>query len=175
LVQIGAEVPAPSWSCSEVPAPANDKEEMLDYEPLLVREDMDVNVIYLSSIDYSLVGDDEVVEMSFGPRDTVFHRPKDSENHLKPLYTWGHLDGMPISRMLIGRGAIINLMRYAFFKKMGKSDEELFKANMMINDVGSKTLATPFFIAEVQGNYNKTLATPFFMPTIAYLLPCINS
>jgi hypothetical protein len=36
-------------------------------------------------------------------------------------------------------------------------------------------LATPFFIAEVQGNYNKTLATPFFMPTIAYLLPCINS
>jgi hypothetical protein len=58
-------------------------------------------------------------------------------------------------------------MPYSFFKKMGKSDEELIKTNMMINDVGggdpigakgvasmeltvgSKTLATTFFIAEV--------------------------
>jgi hypothetical protein len=47
---------------------------------------MDVNVIYLSSVDYSLVGDDEVVEMSFVPRDIVFQRPKDSENYLKTMY-----------------------------------------------------------------------------------------
>jgi hypothetical protein len=33
---------------------------------------MDVNVIYLSSVNYSLVGDDEVVEMSFGTCDVVF-------------------------------------------------------------------------------------------------------
>jgi hypothetical protein len=39
---------------------------------------MDVNVIYLSSVDYSLVGDDEVVEMSFGPHDVVFQRLKNS-------------------------------------------------------------------------------------------------
>jgi hypothetical protein len=45
---------------------------MLDYESSPVREDMDVNVIYLSSVDYSLVGDDEVAEMSFGPRDAMF-------------------------------------------------------------------------------------------------------
>jgi hypothetical protein len=43
-------------------------------------------VIYLSSVDYSLIGDDEVVEKSFGPHDTVFQRMNDSENHLKPLY-----------------------------------------------------------------------------------------
>jgi hypothetical protein len=109
---------------------------MLDYEPSPVREDMDVNVIYLSYVDYSLVGDDEVAEMSFGPRDTVFQGPKDLENHLKPLYIQGHLDGTPISWMLIDGGAIINLMLYSFFKKMGKSDEELIKTNMMINDVG---------------------------------------
>jgi hypothetical protein len=47
---------------------------------------MDVNVIYQSFVDYSLIGDDEVVEMSFGPRDAVFQRMKESENHLKPLY-----------------------------------------------------------------------------------------
>jgi hypothetical protein len=75
-------------------------------------------------------------------------------------------------RMLVDGGAIINLMPYSFFKKMGKSDEELIKTNMTINGVGggdpigakgvaamdltegSKTLATGFFVAEVQGNYS---------------------
>jgi hypothetical protein len=77
--------------------------------------------------------------------------------------------------MLVDAGAIINLMLYSFFKKMGKSDEELIKTNMTINDVGggdptgakgvpsmeltmgSKTLATAFFIIEVQCNYSITL------------------
>jgi hypothetical protein len=174
-MQTEAEVPVPSPNCSEATTPTDDKEEMLDYEPSPVREDMDVNVIYLSSVDYSLVRDDEVAEMSFGPRDAVFQRPKDSENHLKPLYILGHLDCTPISRMLIDGGAIINLMSYSFFKKMGKSDEELIKTNMMINGVGggdpigakgvasmeltvgNKTLATEFFVAEVQGNYSVIL------------------
>jgi hypothetical protein len=71
-VQIEVEVPAPSQSCLEATILVDDDEEMLDYEPSLVREDMDVNVIYLSFVDYSLVGGDEVAEMSFGPRDTVF-------------------------------------------------------------------------------------------------------
>jgi hypothetical protein len=75
----------PSQSCSEVRTPSDDEEDLLDYEPSPIREEMDVNVIYLSSVDYSLVGDDEVAEMSFIPRDDVFQRPKDSENHLKPL------------------------------------------------------------------------------------------
>jgi hypothetical protein len=174
-VQTGAEVPALSQSCSEVTTSTNDKEEMLDYEPSPIREDMDVNVIYLSSVDYSLVGDDEVAEMTFSPRDAVFQRPKDSENHLKPLYIRGHLDGAPISQMLIDGGGIINLMLYSFFKKIGKSDEELIKISMTINGigggdpigakgvasmeltVGSKTLVTAFFIAEVQGNYSVIL------------------
>jgi hypothetical protein len=152
--------------------PADDEKEMLDYDPSPVREDMVVNVIYLSSMDYSLVGDDKVAEMSFGPHDIVFQRPKDSENHLKPMYIQRHLDGTPISQMLIDGGAIINLMSYSFFKKMGKSDEELIKTNMTINDigggdpirakgvasmeltVGSKTLAIAFFVVEVQGNYS---------------------
>jgi hypothetical protein len=109
--------------------------------------------------------------MSFGPRDAVFQRPKDSENHLKLLYIWGHLDGTPISWMLIDGGAIINLLTYSF-KKMGKSNEELIKTNMTINGIGGgdhfgakgvasmewtmgcKTLATAFFVTEVQGNYS---------------------
>jgi hypothetical protein len=59
---------------------------MLDYEPSPIWEDMDVNVIYLSFVDYSLVGDDEVSEMKFSPHDTVFQRLEDSENHKKLLH-----------------------------------------------------------------------------------------
>jgi hypothetical protein len=149
---------------------------------------MDVNVIYLSSMDYSLVGDDEVVEMSLGPRDIVFQRLNDSENHLKPLYIRGHLDGMPISQMLIDGGAIINLMPYSFFKKMGKSNKELIKTNMTINSVGggdpigpkrvasmeltmrSKTLATAFFIDEVQVNYSIILGRDWIHAN--HFIPC---
>jgi hypothetical protein len=71
-VQIEGEVPVPSQSCSKPTTPVDDEEEMLDYEPSPVREDMDVNVIYLSSIDYSLLGDDEVVEMCSDPHDAAF-------------------------------------------------------------------------------------------------------
>jgi hypothetical protein len=116
-VQIEAEVSVPSQSCSEATTLADDEEEMLDYEPSPVREDINVNMIYLSSMDYSLVGDDAVVEMSFGPCDAVFQRPKGLENHLKMMYTRGHLDGMPISWMLIYGGAIINLMSYSFSRR----------------------------------------------------------
>jgi hypothetical protein len=45
---------------------------MVDYEPSPTRDNMGINVIYLSSVDYFLVGDDEVSEMSFGPQDAIF-------------------------------------------------------------------------------------------------------
>ena len=113
--------------------------------------------------------------MDFGPRDAVFQKPKDSDNHLKPLYIRGHLDGTPISRMLVDGGAIINVMPYSLFKKLSRSDDELVKTNMTINGVGggepigakgvasmeltvgSKTIAPTFFVAEVQGNYSVIL------------------
>ena len=74
---------------------------------------------------------------------------------------------MPISRMLVDRGAIINLMPYSLYKKLGETDEELIKTNMTVSGVGggdpigsrgvasieltigSKTLATAFFVSEV--------------------------
>ena len=95
--------------------------------------------------------------------------------HLKPLYLRGHINGSPLTRMLVDGGAVVNLMPYSVFKKLGLPDEELIKTNMVLNGfegkekteakgvmyveltVGSKTLATAFFVAEVQGNYNVIL------------------
>ena len=66
-------------------------------------------------------------------------------------------------------------MPYSVFKKLQLDDDDLMKTNMVLNGfeggegveakgvisleltVGSKTLATAFFVAEVQGNYNVLL------------------
>ena len=87
----------------------------------------------------------------------------------------GHINGKPVSRMLVDSGAIVNLMPYSLYKKLGGTDEELIKTNMMVSGVGggdpigakgvasmelavgSKTVATAFFVSEVQGNFNLIL------------------
>ena len=87
----------------------------------------------------------------------------------------GHLNGKPISRMLVDGGAIVNLMPYSLYKKLGGRDEDLIKTNMMVSGVGggdpigakgvvsmemtvgSKTLATTFFVSEVQDNFSLIL------------------
>jgi hypothetical protein len=73
--------------------------------------------------------------------------------------------------MLIDGGAVVNLMPYSVLKKLGREDDELLKTNLTINGVGgnsmeargvvsmeltvgSKSLATAFFVVEVQGNYS---------------------
>ena len=87
----------------------------------------------------------------------------------------GHINGKPISRMLVDGGAIVNLMPYYLFKKLCGEDEELIKTNMTVSGmgggnpidakglasmeltIGSKTLAITFFVSEVQGNFNLIL------------------
>jgi hypothetical protein len=93
--------------------------------------------------------------------------------------------------MLVNGGAAVNLMPYSIFKKLGREDDELVMTNLTLNDVGgnpmeargvismelnigSKSLTTAFFVVEVQGNYSVILAAIGFMPTIAFLLLCIN-
>jgi hypothetical protein len=76
--------------------------------------------------------------------------------------------------MLIDDGTAVNLMPYSTFKKLGREDDELMKTNLMFSSVGgilmdsrgvvsmeltvgSKSLATAFFIVEVQGKYSVIL------------------
>jgi hypothetical protein len=75
---------------------------------------MDVNVITFSA-DCSIVGDDEpdVAQSDFGPKEVDFAKPKESVNHLKPLFVRGHIDGLPVAKMLVDGGAVVNLMPYS--------------------------------------------------------------
>jgi hypothetical protein len=148
-------------------------DDLLDYEPSPARDGMDVKFIYLSSTDYSLL-EEEVSQLALGPEDAIFKKSAELGDHLKPMYNRGHLDSTPVALMLVDGGAMVNVMPYSTFKKLGKTDAKLIKTNMMITDIGgdgpigpkgvasmeltveSKMTPTTFFIAEVS-NYNTIL------------------
>jgi hypothetical protein len=92
---------------------AND--DLLDYEPSLVRDGMEINVIYLSSTNYSLLEQEKVSQLALGPQDAVFKKQAESGDHLKPMYIRGHLDGMLVAHMLVDGGATVNVMPYSTF------------------------------------------------------------
>jgi hypothetical protein len=151
-------------------------EDLVDYEASPERPGMDVNVITFS-VDCTIFGDDEpiVAQFDFGPKEATFTKPKESVNHLKLLFVRGHIDGTPITKMLVDGGAAVNLMSYSLYRKLGKQDDELVKTNMTLSGVGTdssikargvtsveltigtKTLAAAFFVADVEGNYSLIL------------------
>ena len=158
---------------------ASDEVDLLDEGSPLIRsgtpppESMDINMVFTLPAEFKSVEKD-MARLCLGPKDAVFEKPEDSSRHLKPLYVREHIDGHPISRMLVDGGAAVNLMPYSVFKKLGKVDSELMKTNLTLNGVGgdpmeakgvismqltvgSKALATAFFVVEVQGNYSVIL------------------
>jgi hypothetical protein len=81
--------------------------------------------------------------------------------------------------MLIDNGATVNQMSYSIFKKLCREDDELVKANLMLNGmggnpmefiIGSMSLATAFFIIEVQGNYSVILDRDWIPSTLHQFL-----
>ena len=113
-------------------------------------------------------------QYGFAPRSAIFQKPADHVNHLKPLHVKGYINGKLIDNMLVDNGAMVNLMPYSLYKKLGGSDEELVNTKRTVKGIGgnsisakgfalmkltirSKTLAIVFFVAEVQGSYSLIL------------------
>jgi hypothetical protein len=93
---------------------------------------------------------------------------------MKPLYIKGHLDGVPVGRMMVDGGARVNIMPVTVFEKLGHIERDLKQTNMSLSGfsgepaeakgiiskeltVGSKTLLTSFFVVDVRGRYNVPL------------------
>ena len=109
----------------------------MDYEASPTHNNMEINVVRFSKEYYAVSEEEEKAALlDFRPREAVFQKPKESDNHLKALYMRGHINGRPISRMLVDGGAIVNLMSYSLYKKLGGTDEELIKTNMTVSGVG---------------------------------------
>jgi hypothetical protein len=134
---------------------------------------VDINMVLTLSAKFR-GAEEEVAQMCLGPKEAVFEKPEESSQHMKALYVQGHIDGRPISRMLVDDGAAINLILYSVFKKLEREDDEFVKTNLTFNDVGgnpmeakgivsmeliigSKSFATAFFVVEVQDNYSAIL------------------
>jgi hypothetical protein len=131
---------------------------------------MDINMVFTLSAEFK-GAEEEVAQMCLGPKEAMFKKPEESSQHMKPLYARCHINGRPISRMLVDGGIAINLMSYSVFRKLGREDNELVKTNMTLNGVGgnsmearsiismeltvgSKSLTTAFFVVKVHGNYS---------------------
>jgi len=53
----------------------------------------------------------------------IFEKPSDDERqHLKALFMKGSVDGQQVSKILIDGGAVINIMPYVMYRKLGKGD-----------------------------------------------------
>jgi hypothetical protein len=89
-------------------------EDLVDNGATPEHSGMDVNVIMFSS-DYTIIGDDQpvVAQFNFDPKEATFTKRKESVNHLKPLFVCSHIDGIPIDKMLVDGGAVVNLMPYS--------------------------------------------------------------
>jgi hypothetical protein len=74
-------------------------EELVHYGASPEHQGMDVNVIMFST-DCAIIGDDELVvaQLDFGLKEVAFTKPKESVNHLKPLFVRGHIDVIPIAK-----------------------------------------------------------------------------
>jgi hypothetical protein len=125
-------------------------DDLLDYEPSPVRDGMEINVIYLSSTDYSLLEEQEVSQLALGPHDAVFKKSTESGDHLKSLYIRGHLDGTPVAHMLVDGGAAVYMMPYSTFKKLRKTNAELIKMNMMITGIRGEGPIGPKGVASME-------------------------
>ncbi|KAH7845112.1 hypothetical protein Vadar_032603 [Vaccinium darrowii] len=54
--------------------------------------------------------------------------------HLRPLYIQGHLDGIPVSHILVDNGSAANLMPRFMLVKLGKGDQDLLPSSTSISD-----------------------------------------
>jgi hypothetical protein len=142
----------------------------------------DINMVvfllkeFMDPVD-SDMSDEELgmAQLTSKPRQVVFEKLEDeNRQHLKALFLKGFVNGKPVTRMLVGGGAVVNLMPYTMLRKIGKSGEYLTQTDMMLVDfegnvspaqgaiyvelnIGSKTLPTAFFVIKGRGSYNLLL------------------
>jgi len=98
----------------------------------------------------------------------IFDKPA-KHPHLKSLYVKEYVNGKPLTKMFVDGGAAINIMPYTTFRKLGMTNEEFLKTDMVLRDfagnpsdtrgavhaklmIGSKTLVTTFLVIDGKGH-----------------------
>jgi hypothetical protein len=106
-------------------------------------------------------------------KQATFDKPAKNQ-HMRPLYLRGYINGKPLTKMFVDGGAAVNVMPYTTFKKLGMDPGDLTPTSIVLNDfagnpsdtkgcvhvdlmIGSKTLLTTFFVIEGKGAYSLML------------------
>jgi hypothetical protein len=94
--------------------------------------------------------------------------------HMKPLYLRGYVNGKPLTKMFFDVGAAVNVMSYTIFRKLGMGSRDLTPTSIVLNDftgnpsdtkgcvhvdlmIVSKTLLTTFIVIEGKGTHSLLL------------------
>jgi hypothetical protein len=106
-------------------------------------------------------------------KQATFDKPA-KNRHMRPLYLRGYVNGKPLTKMFVDGGAIVNVMPYTTFRKLGMGPGDLTPTCIVLNYfagnpsdtkgcvhvdlmIGSKTLLTTFFVIEGKGAYSLLL------------------
>jgi hypothetical protein len=97
-------------------------------------------------------------------KQATFDKPAKNQ-HMRPLYLRGYVNGKPLTKMFVDGGAAVNVKPYTTFRKLGMGLGDLTPTSIVLNDfarnpsdtkgcvhvdlmIGSKTLLTTFFVIE---------------------------
>jgi hypothetical protein len=106
-------------------------------------------------------------------KQATFDKPA-KNRHMRLLYLRGYINGKPLTKIFIDGGAVVNVMSYTMFRKLGMGPRDLTPTSIVLNDfagnpsdtkgyvhvdlmIGSKSLLTTFFVIEGKGAYSLLL------------------
>src|SRR6185503_8017520 len=131
-----------------------------------------INMVFIMPKEFMAPGDEDheseleeaMEQLNLEPLPATFEKLEDDKRqHLKALFLKGFVDGKPVTKMLVDGGAVVNIMPYVMLRKLGRSQDDLTKTDMMLKDfegvvspalgvlcvdltIGNKTLPTTFFV-----------------------------
>ncbi|KAL2491133.1 putative retroelement [Abeliophyllum distichum] len=144
--------------------------EVQEIEPKEQCEILHVNLV--QEVDSSR--DKQEVEIEAAER-VVFRKPTISlTKHLRPLYVKALVNGIPVAKVLIDNGAVINTIPYMMIKKFAKTESDLIPTEVILTSfnggatsakgviplditMGTITKTTVFFIIDGPTSYNVLL------------------
>ena len=106
------------------------------------------------------------------PQKVILEKPSmEMTRHIKPLYVRGHLNGKPVSKVLIDNGSAVNVMPLRMLRALGRSNNDLIEIEVVVSTftgeisktlgmlplyitIGSKTTISAFLLMDSIVNYN---------------------
>ncbi|XP_073271496.1 uncharacterized protein [Primulina huaijiensis] len=83
--------------------------------------------------------------------------------HIKPLYITAHVNGKPVSRVLIDNGTDVNILPYRILQKLGKNVEDLIHTEVSVAAFTGESTKTLRVLPENVTVGSRSSLSAFFM------------